>query len=46
MKSVDMKNDKVNDRVAVIILAAGLGTRMKSDRAKVLHGINGIPMIH
>ncbi len=40
-----MKNDKKNDRVAVIILAAGLGTRMKSDRAKVLHEINGIPMI-
>jgi len=40
-----VKNDKINDRVAVIILAAGLGTRMKSDRAKVLHEINGIPMI-
>jgi bifunctional UDP-N-acetylglucosamine pyrophosphorylase/glucosamine-1-phosphate N-acetyltransferase/UDP-N-acetylglucosamine pyrophosphorylase len=45
MKPVDVKNDKINDRVAVIILAAGLGTRMKSDRAKVLHEINGIPMI-
>ena len=45
MKSVDMKNDKISDRMAVIILAAGLGTRMKSDRAKVLHEINGIPMI-
>jgi len=27
----------LNDPVAVIILAAGLGTRMKSNRAKVLH---------
>ena len=31
--------------VAVIILAAGLGTRMKSNLAKVLHPILGKPMI-
>ena len=31
--------------VAVIILAAGLGTRMKSSKAKVLHTILGKPMI-
>jgi UDP-N-acetylglucosamine diphosphorylase/glucosamine-1-phosphate N-acetyltransferase len=31
--------------VAVIILAAGLGTRMKSNKAKVLHEIQGNPMI-
>jgi UDP-N-acetylglucosamine diphosphorylase/glucosamine-1-phosphate N-acetyltransferase len=31
--------------VSVIILAAGLGTRMKSDKAKVLHEIQGRPMI-
>jgi len=31
--------------VAVIILAAGLGTRMKSPKAKVLHTILGKPMI-
>jgi bifunctional UDP-N-acetylglucosamine pyrophosphorylase/glucosamine-1-phosphate N-acetyltransferase len=32
--------------VACVILAAGLGTRMKSDRAKVLHSVGGVPMIH
>ena len=31
--------------VAAVILAAGLGTRMKSDLAKVLHPILGRPMI-
>lgn len=31
--------------VAVVILAAGLGTRMKSQKAKVLHEILGRPMI-
>ena len=31
--------------LAVIILAAGLGTRMKSERPKVLHAVAGRPMI-
>lgn len=31
--------------VGVIVLAAGKGTRMKSDRAKVLHPVNGQSMI-
>jgi len=31
--------------VAIVILAAGLGTRMKSDKAKVLHEVLGSPMI-
>jgi len=30
---------------AAVILAAGLGTRMKSEKAKVLHEIMGKPMI-
>jgi bifunctional UDP-N-acetylglucosamine pyrophosphorylase/glucosamine-1-phosphate N-acetyltransferase len=30
--------------LAVVVLAAGQGTRMKSERAKVLHEICGVPM--
>lgn len=30
---------------AVVILAAGLGTRMKSEKAKVLHELAGLPMV-
>jgi len=33
------------ENVSIIILAAGLGTRMKSNMAKVLHKITGKPMI-
>lgn len=35
----------ISDSVVVIILAAGKGTRMKSEKAKVLHHISGRPMI-
>ena len=35
----------MNDKVAVIILAAGLGKRMKSGKAKVLHEVLGKSMI-
>ena len=36
----------ISENIAVVILAAGKGTRMKSDRAKVLHELNARPMIH
>ena len=32
--------------IAVIILAAGKGTRMKSDLHKVLHPIAGRPLVY
>jgi UDP-N-acetylglucosamine diphosphorylase/glucosamine-1-phosphate N-acetyltransferase len=32
-------------KIAIVILAAGLGTRMKSNKAKVLHRICGKPMV-
>ena len=31
--------------IDVLIMAAGLGTRMKSNRAKVLHQLGGLPLI-
>lgn len=34
-----------NNTLSVVILAAGLGTRMKSRRAKVLHALDGLPLI-
>ena len=35
----------MTDRLAAVVLAAGRGTRMKSDRPKVLHPVAGKPMI-
>ncbi|MFP4194064.1 MAG: sugar phosphate nucleotidyltransferase [Desulfobacterales bacterium] len=40
-----MRAEPIENRVAVIILAAGKGSRMKSQRAKVLHSVAGRPMI-
>src|SRR5512139_3629565 len=34
-----------NDKVQCVILAAGQGTRMKSEKPKVLHQIAGRPMV-
>ena len=36
---------QISPSLAVLILAAGLGTRMKSKRAKVLHELGGSPLI-
>ena len=36
---------KMNTTLNVLIMAAGLGTRMKSNRAKVLHELGGSPLI-
>jgi bifunctional UDP-N-acetylglucosamine pyrophosphorylase/glucosamine-1-phosphate N-acetyltransferase len=35
----------MSNSLGAIVLAAGLGTRMRSKRAKVLHGLGGAPMI-
>ena len=32
-------------KIVAIVLAAGEGTRMKSEKAKVLHQVSGVPMI-
>ena len=37
---------RLRDPVAALLLGAGLGTRMKSDRPKVLQPLAGRPMIH
>jgi bifunctional UDP-N-acetylglucosamine pyrophosphorylase / glucosamine-1-phosphate N-acetyltransferase len=37
--------EKHSETVNVLVMAAGLGTRMKSKRAKVLHQLGGLPLI-
>jgi UDP-N-acetylglucosamine diphosphorylase/glucosamine-1-phosphate N-acetyltransferase len=34
-----------SEKIGIVVLAAGKGTRMNSDRAKVLHEVCGTPMI-
>ena len=41
MSQIDRQPQSLN----VLIMAAGLGTRMKSNRAKVLHQLGGLPLI-
>lgn len=44
-KTTSTPRAKPSQELAVVILAAGKGTRMKSKLAKVLHPIAGLPMI-
>lgn len=45
VKKSSSPRSKTSQDLAVIILAAGKGTRMKSKLAKVLHPIAGLPML-
>lgn len=40
-----MTTRQLQERLAIVVLAAGQGTRMKSDLPKVLHAVAGRPMI-
>jgi bifunctional UDP-N-acetylglucosamine pyrophosphorylase/glucosamine-1-phosphate N-acetyltransferase len=43
---IDKKGIELREDIAIAILSAGKGTRMKSEKAKVLHEIGGKPMLH
>ena len=40
-----MRDSDADGGLAVVVLAAGKGTRMRSERPKVLHEICGVPML-
>lgn len=40
-----MKKTSSKKKLAVVILAAGIGSRMKSNKPKVMHTLAGLPMI-
>ncbi len=44
-KGLPLPSRQTDQSLVVLILAAGLGTRMKSGRAKVLHELGGLPLI-
>src|SRR6267142_4936910 len=44
-KGPPLPSRQTDQSLVVLILAAGLGTRMKSARAKVLHELGGLPLI-
>ena len=44
-KGPPLQPRQTNQPIDILILAAGLGTRMKSGRAKVLHELGGLPLI-
>ena len=44
-KGLHLQPPQENQPLKILILAAGLGTRMKSGRAKVLHELGGLPLI-
>ncbi|WP_049531035.1 NTP transferase domain-containing protein, partial [Tropheryma whipplei] len=45
MSSESTDTDGVKSDLAIVILAAGRGTRMRSSTPKVLHNIAGLPMV-